>query len=207
MIRKTSLMEWLDQTKKLSKSTDYIAMEVIDNILNSLWLIDKKVIVSHKKFFNTLCDKYHKPNPLDFVKSRKKTEQLFEERNGIPLKQWIVKLVSKQRGCKSSKDFFACAMNRFGVKTFSEYVDNSIMRCEKMQKEILWQWFEVIDFMYERPELINPNLIDEYIEISINEVCADNKKNNPLTNGMKARFGKFWKGPDGKWHPEKRVRF
>lgn len=207
MLRKTSLMEWLDQTKKLAKACDYISMEVIDNILNSLWLIEKKTVTSHEEFFKRLCEKYHKPNPMDYVRSRKKVEALFLERNGVPLKDWIEKVVKAQRGCVATKSFAACAMNRFGVKTFSEYIDNSIKRCEKADKEMRWQWFELIDFMYERPELINPVLIDEYIESTINEVCSQNRKNNPLANGMRKRFGKFWKDKNGKWQRERRIRF
>ena len=89
----------------------------------------------------------------------------------------------------------------------TDQLDIQIKRFQKAQEVLKWQWWEVIDFMWERPELVNPALLDDYSKKKINEVCADGQKKNPLKNGMMAKFGKFWKDEKGEWHPEKRHRF
>jgi hypothetical protein len=199
-------MEWLEQTKRISKSHDYITLEVIDSILDYLWIIDKKVIQKHKELLNDICGTYHKPNPVDLVKKREKIDELFKERHGMGIQDWCQKAI-KDPSCKSFKLWNDCVMSKYCIKWLSSFVDGSLNRCEKANKDMLWQWFEVIDFMYERPELINPALIDEYIETVINKVCEKHRKNNPLSNGYRERFGKFWKDKDGKWQKEKRARF
>lgn len=203
-------MEWLAQTKKLSKSVDYITMQTIDYVLNYLWAIDTNVIAKHKKILTKMSLVYHKPNPLDIIKNSKKLELHFKKNyNGLTLQDWLKKIVKSyhSKNCKIFKDYKECRIFQLLIKTISYWADGSLIRCEQAYQDIAWQWFELIDFMYDRPELINPSLIDEYIEEKINEVCAENNKNNPLSNGYKERFGKEWKDEKGEWRKEKRIRF
>lgn len=62
-MQRNSLMEWIDQIKKMSKSIDYICLDAIDSIVKVLPYIDRSLIKSHRVFFNRFCDYYHKPNP------------------------------------------------------------------------------------------------------------------------------------------------
>jgi len=172
---KNSLMEWIEQTKKLSKGIDYIILDTIDSIVLALPVINPHVIRDNEKFFHTFCSKYHKPNPVELLKSGK-----------------VVNDGHVRCQCRD---------------LISKYAIDSIKRCERGNELIAWQWFEVIDFMFERPELINPAFIDQYIRDRIFETCRNHRKNNPLTNGMVKRFGKFWKDEDGKWRRERRRRF
>jgi hypothetical protein len=164
-------MEWLEQTKKISKSVDYIALDLIDSVLAILVHLDPKIIREHQKFFEYYCKLYHKPSPLKLLPRKTQTN------------------------CHSVR------------KAFSVYVDQSIKRIEKQKEAVTWQIFEIIDFIYERPELINPEFIGEYMRDRIQEVCAEHRKNNPLMNGFSKKLGKFWKDEDGKWQPERRKRF
>lgn len=210
MIKKNSLMEWLAQTKKLSKSVDYITMQTIDFVLNYLWAIDTKTIAKHKKILTRMSLLYHKPNPLDIAKNYRKAESYFLlHHGGITLKDWLKKIVQNyhKKSCKIYHSYKECRIFQLLKKTISYWADGSLIRCEQAYQDITWQWFEVIDFMYDRPELINPSLIDEYIEGKINEVCAENNKNNPLADGYRDKFGKCWKDEKGGWHKEKRIRF
>jgi len=169
-------MEWIEQTKKLSKGIDYIILDTIDSIIAALPMADSSVILAHEKFFNLFCQKYHKPNPVELLRNGK------------------VPIIDKHIRCNCRK-------------LLTSYILDSIKRCYRGDELISWQWFEVIDFMFERPELINPSLIDQYIRDRIFEVCRNHKKNNPLTNGVVKRFGKFWKDENGKWRKERRRRF
>ena len=171
MARANSLMEWIDQTKKFSKSVDYMALDIIDSIMKVRNVVDRKTLYQHRKFFNSFCSRYHKPNPLDF-------------------------LAKPRRSAYSIR------------KLFSVYVVESIKRIEDMQKAVEVQWFEVIDFIYERPELVDPRILsDEYIKSHIKQVCADKKKNNPLENGVSVKLGRYWKDERGRWCIERRKRF
>lgn len=201
-------MEWLEQTKKISKMMDYIALDTLDAILKNMWVIEPRVLKKHENLISMLCEQYYKPNPIELIRSQKTVIEHFKLTHGIDFDTWVQKRV-KNKKCTVvvTKELKACPISRMGVKTFSDYVDGSLTRCEKGRKDILWQWFEVIDFMYERPELIDPKLLDGYIEDKINEVCAGHRKNNPLTDGYRRRFGAFWKDKSGEWHPEKRQRF
>lgn len=211
MAKQTTLMEWLDQTKKLSKSKDYQCMDAIDNVMGCLWFIDKKMLMKHKDFINAMCEKYHKPNPINIIKSQAKMAELFIEKYGAPIQEFIVDKIkdSVPKTCLSLKQWNSCPASAISKKWLSAYVDGSLGRCETGLEDLKKQWFEVIDFMWERPELINPALIDEYIQQTIADVCMQHKKNNPLVGdaNMWKRFGKFWKDADGRWHKEKRHRF
>jgi hypothetical protein len=203
MANRTALMEWLEQTKRISKEEDYMGLEIIDNVMANIHLICPELIRRHRKFFNDLCNSYHKPNPVSYLSDHHKTKAFKSKYKGLSFYQWQASFCRKPEGypkggCRAFKHF---------RKAVTEQLEIQIERFKKAQKIIQWQWFEVIDFMYERPELVNPALIDEYMTQKINEVCADGKKNNPLANGLKARFGKFWKDKEGKWQPEKRQRF
>ena len=166
MSRANSLMEWIDQTKKFSKSVDYLALDIIDSIMKVRHLVDRKLLFRNRSFFKFHCERYHKPSPLEHLKSR----------TADPL--------------------------------ITGYVSESIKRAEGMQKAVEVQWFEIIDFIYERPELVDPRIMsDDYVRNHIATVCANNKKKNPLVNGMSARIGKYWKDASGRWRPERRKRF
>lgn len=171
MARANSLMEWIDQTKKFSKSVDYMALDLIDSIMVVRNAVERKVLLRHRKFFSGYCFHYHKPNPIDLL--------------GYPEK-----------------------MSKLVRKLLSTYVTESIDRIIQMQKSVDVQWFEVIDFIYERPELVDPRILsDEYVKEHIRRVCANKKKNNPLENGMAGRLGKYWKDAKGRWLVERRKRF
>jgi len=171
MARLNSLMEWVDQTKKFSKSVDYMALDVIDSIMKVRTFVDRKVLYKNKFFFDEFCGKYHKPNPL----------------------RRLITTRGLSNVCK---------------KQLSIYVAESVERLEVMRKAVDVQWFEIIDFIYDRPELVDPSILrDEYVREQIGDVCANKKKNNPFENGMVSRLGKSWKDKNGKWRPERRKRF
>lgn len=180
MAHHNSLMEWLAQTKKLSKSVDYICLDTIDSIINCMHLLSKTIIKKHSDFFTPLCEKYHKPNPVKLI--------LKQQENGLT----SCSQCKNKRTCKS---------------VLADYVESSIVRCEQAIKEANFQWMEIVDFFFERPELVDVSLVDEYIEDKISEVCKQFNKNNPLRNGMKSKFGKFWKDENGRLIPERRKRF
>lgn len=163
------LAEWLAQTKKISKSADYLCMSAIDSVMEVIDWIDKKTILGYADFFNYFCKKYHKPNPVDAVSRRRKAKSPCEE--------------------------------------ISKFARNTIKRCEVLQEDVEFQWFEIIDFLFEQPHLVNPHSIDEYTANMINFVCRKNKKNNPLKSDIRNKFGKMYRGEDGAWHKERRKRF
>lgn len=204
MTRKNSLMEWLDQTKKLAKSKDMVSLDVVDDVIDVLHFLDAKMLIRHKEFFDDICIRYHKDNPLDIVKIE--PDMVFKEERGTSFRAWRKKNLTL-KSCLGAKGVSKCPLSDTIVKCLNQFAEGSIMRSETAQKDILWQWFEVIDFMYERPELINPDAIDEYVTDRIFYVCKKHKKNNPLANGMRAKFGKYWKDPSGRWRKERRQRF
>ena len=171
MARLNSLMEWIDQTKKFSKSVDYLCLDIIDSIMKVRCYADRKVLYKNKEFFRVYCDRYHKPNPLRNLLTVRGLPALFR-------------------------------------KAISGYISESIKRADAMQKAVEVQWFEVIDFIYERPELVDPRILqDEYVRVHIEHVCSNKRKNNPLTNGMASKLGKYWQDTSGRWRPERRKRF
>ena len=200
MTQRNSLMEWLEQTKRLSKAEDYMGLEIVDTVSDNLWLLDKSFIEKHKKIFNDLCTRYHKPNPVKLF-TKTQIEKEFKKDHGKTRYQWYADICSTLGKKKN------CRLLKYVKSVTREQLDLQLARYEKASEILLWQWFEIIDFMYERPELINPNLIDDYIETTINRVCILHRKNNPFLNGMKARFGKFWKDKNGVWCKERRNRF
>jgi len=205
-------MEWLDQTKKLSKSADYITLDAVDSVFDVLWYIDHSVLLKHKKILNEICARYHKPNPLHYH-SREKVERLYKKKNGHAIQADIMLRLKRQfqgellKTCFGTKDWKSCTVSRFGIAHLSGYVDSSLRRCEMVQKDANWAWFEVIDYMWERPEQINPDSIDEYVIERVNYICETARKNNPLKNGVQDKFGKEWKDDDGHWQKERRKRF
>lgn len=204
MSQHNSLMEWLEQTKRLSKEEDYMGLEIIDTVMNNLWIVSQELIRRHRKFFNTLCDRYHKPNPVHLMSNGGEMKELFiKEHKGMTFRKWQSSL------CRRPIDYPAggCRAFKYFRKEITDQIDIQIERYKKAEKIITWQWFEVIDFMFERPELVNPMLLDDYITTKITEVCEEHKKNNPLKNGIYFRFGKYWKDTEGKWHKERRKRF
>lgn len=210
MAKRNALMEWLDQTKKLAKAKDYAVLDVIDKIFEVIPFIQPGVLFKHREILDDICAQYHKPNPIHFIRSRRKRDQIYDKRNSTSIQKNIEAKLMKckiKTGCPATKDWHSCGVSKFGINLMSKFVDGSLARMEAWNKEIVWQWFEVIDFMYERPELINPDSIDGYVEERITFVCSKYRKNNPLANGMRKRFGKQWLGRDGKWHQERRRRF
>jgi hypothetical protein len=203
MAQHNSLMEWLSQTKRLSKEEDYMGLEIIDAVMESIHVVCPELIRRHRKFFNDLCDAYHKPNPVTMLSDKNFATHFKNAHDGKTFHQWQSSFCRKPSGYPRG----GCRMFKMMRKAVTEQLELQIERYKKAQKVLTWQWFEVIDFMYERPELVNPAMLDEYIQKKINDVCETNKKNNPLSNGMLARFGKFWKDGDGKWRPERRKRF
>lgn len=209
MSRKTSLMEWLEQTKRMSKMVDYLTMDTIDSVLKHMWFIEPRVLKKHQKLITKICLQYHKPNPIELIKNKEAVSEHFKSLYGMDFEGWVHYNV-KNKNCTvyTTKVLKKCPVSKLGVKTFSDFVDSSLSRCASGRKNVLWQWFEVIDFMYERPELIDEKLVDPYIEEKITEVCAGHRKNNPLTNGHRKKFGKQWfDKEEGKWKIEKRRRF
>lgn len=173
MTQKNSLMEWLEQTRRINKTVDIICMDTIDSIIDAIPYLSKNFLLKNKKFFTIYCEYYHKDNPIDIFKKMKGT---------IP---------DECNGCD-------------GVEQF---VHDSILRCWKGIEMVKIQWLEVIDLFWERPELVNPALIDDYIRHKVSEVCKEKNKKNPLANGMWDHFGKHWKDKKGKWQSERRKRY
>lgn len=205
MSKRNSLMEWLEQTKRLTKEEDYMGLDIIDTIIDYVWVIDPRMLKKkeNRKMFNHLCSYYHKPNPLDYLTPRKKEQEFKKDHNGKSIAQWQSSLCSHQSG----RGYRECKLYKYLRESMTEQIEKQISRYQQAVEALRRQWFEVIDFMYDRPELINPNDIDDYIEYTINLVCKEYRKNNPLTNGHRARFGKYWKDKDGNWHKEKRIRY
>jgi hypothetical protein len=201
-------MEWLGQIRKLTKAKEYAVLDTIDGVLSVLWLIEPAMLGRHKDLLNKMSTKYHKNNPLDYLKSKRKLAVLFKERNGMCMKDYQKKImVGTSCPMVRVSKFLGCASSKYERELMTKFVEGSLSRCESGLQDLLWQWFEVIDFMYEHPEQINPALIDEYITNEINTVCREHGKNNPLTDGTSKRFGKFWQDKDGTWKKEKRHRF
>ena len=213
MSKRNALMEWMDQIKKLAKSKDYVCLKVVDQIFDHLYFINPRVLKRHKEFFDDICKRYHKDSPLDFISHRAAGESFYERKNGNGIQHDIAKKLARQHtaatkaACKGMEDWKSCGISQFGMDILSKFVEGSLERSETAQQDIAWQWFEVIDFMWERPELINPDAIDEYMIERINWVCKKWRKKNPLENGIRDKFGKFWKDEDGKWKAERRKRF
>lgn len=213
MTRRNALMEWMDQIRKLGKSKDYILLDTIDSIFDVLWAVDFKVLSKYKEVLDDVCERYHKPNPLDYDHGRVKSEKYYLQKNGEPIQVSVSRKLKKQfkgkppEQCFGNRDWRSCGLAQFGIGLLSKYVDENLERCTRIQKDVLLQWAEVIDFMWERPELINPAAVDEYVKERINYVCRKMRKNNPLLNGIKEKFGKEYFGDDNKWHRERRMRF
>lgn len=164
-------MEWIDQTKKLSKSVDYMALDVIDSIMKVRSLSERRVLFKHRAFFKEFCEEYHKPNPLKNLVTERSVSKKFK-------------------------------------KALSLFICESIKRLKIIQDAMEIQWFEIIDFIYERPELVDPAILnDEYVKSHIKEVCKNRRKNNPFEDGISSRIGKYWKDSRGRWKPERRKRF
>jgi hypothetical protein len=203
MANRTALMEWLEQTKRVSKTVDYFGLDIIDNAMNHLHLLCPELFRRHRKFFNDLCDYYHKDNPLDFLNPSRSLAKFNEKHDDKSIHEWQASFCRKptgypKGGCKAFKLF------RRGM---TEQLDIQIDRFKKAQEMVRIQWWEVIDFMWERPELVNPAMLDDYIRKKVYDVCDGGQKKNPLKNGMMSKFGKMWMGDDHKWHVERRKRF
>jgi len=208
MSRRNALLEWLDQTKKLAKSKDYACLELVDRIFEILWCIDRRIIIRHRAIFDDVCTRYHKPNPADIVMDRRARKSILAGvKNPDIERRTIIKGIWSPPECLISGASKKCPLTGKGIALLNRFAEGSINSAEAAQKEILWQWFEIIDFMFERPELINPKSIDEYVEERINYVCTTHRKNNPLRNGVRSKFGKSWRDDDGEWHTERRRRF
>lgn len=212
MAKRNALSEWLDQTKKLAKSRDYAALDLVDSVFEILFLIHPGVLRKHRGFFDDICTRYHKPNPLHYLSSRRKMEADFKESHGASVQDRLAPELLKQhhghflRCCAAMRDWRSCAVSEFAMDQVSRFVETSIIRAENSLKDIVWQWFEIIDFMFERPELVDAELLDEYTTERVAWVCRRYRKNNPLTNGMRTKFGKYWKDENGKWRKERRRR-
>lgn len=180
MAQHTSMMEWLSQTRRINKSVDQICMETIDAVVKILNYLDRNVVYKNREFFDRFCGYYHKPNPTMLMRRIRKKDQ--------------------------ARCVNTCKYGDYS-RVLGEFVQGSINRCWEGIEMVKIQWFEVIDFMYERPELVNPANLDEYITDKIYEVCRNNKKLNPLDNGMRKRFGKFYRDNGGRWKHERRRRF
>ena len=196
MSRRNALLEWLEQTKKLSKSKDYACLDLIDKIFEISSFIDRKILIRHREIFDDVCERYHKPNPADFINRRK-----------VDRNKMVEKICAPPKNCPVREYPRKCPLTREGIILLNKFIESCILQAETAAKDILWQWFEIIDFMFERPELINPSMIDGYVEEKINKVCKIHRKNNPLSNGMRTKFGKFWKDDNGAWKEERRKRF
>jgi len=172
MTQKNSLMEWLEQTRRINKNVDIICCQTIDGIINiALPYLNRKFLLRNGEFFDRFCKYYHKDNPIDLFKAQRKKQV-------------------DQKPCK----------------VLIEFVQGSVDRCWRGIEMVKIQWGEVIDLLWERPELVNPSLIDEYIRMKIAEVCAEFNKRNPLVNGMWEHFGKHWRDANGQWQEERRKR-
>lgn len=180
-----------------------MGLEIVDAVMESIHIVCPELIRRHRKFFNDLCDSYHKPNPVHMLSDKHFAIHFKSNNSGKTFHQWQASFCSNPKSYTRG----GCRMFKMMRKAITEQLELQIERYKKAQKVLTWQWFEVIDFMYERPELVNPAMLDEYIQKKINDVCETNKKNNPLSNGMMSRFGKFWKDGDGKWRTERRKRF
>lgn len=180
-----------------------MGLEIIDAVIENIHLVCPELIRRHRKFFNELCDEYHKDNPVSMLSDSNLQNSFKEAHGGMTLHKWQASFCRRPEGYPKG----GCRAFKMMRKILTDQLELQIERFKKAQKVLTWQWFEVIDFMFERPELVNPALLDEYVTKKINEVCSGNKKKNPLNNGVYNRFGKFWKDKNGKWQPERRRRF
>lgn len=190
----------MEQTKRLSKAEDYMGLEIVDTVIDYLWLLERNFLRRYKYIFDDLCDRYHKDNPIKLFNKRG-IEAQFHQDYKKSKQQWF------RDTCHLLWENHNCRLLKYLRSVITEQLEIQLKRYEKASEVLLWQWFEVIDFMYERPELINPNLLDEYIEDTVNRVCKIHRKNNPFSNGMQKRFGKYWKDKKGRWRKERRKRF
>ena len=202
MSQRNSLMEWLEQTKRLTKEEDYMGLDIIDNIFDYLWLLDPAFVRRHKKMYQWLCAYYHKDNPIDFLTAYKIRQVFKREHEGMEIDEYEKKEMGMTAPMRKSKIYW------YLKETIERQIDIQISRYYKARDSIINQWCEIIDYMWERHELINPHLaIDGYLIETINKVCRIRRKKNPLANGVRKLFGKYWRDKDGNLHKEKRVRY
>ena len=183
MTQRTSLSELISQSRRISKEIDMLCNSTIDSVLCALPYLDKPFLYKNKEFFERFCTYYHKDNPLQMFK----------------------KIPKKKPHCFSCKD-------RNGViRVFRKFVQSSIVRCEKGLHASSILFCEIIDLLWERPELCSPPLIesDSYLQMRIAEACDEFNKRNPLTDkDQRARLGRKWldEGTET-WQAERRRRF
>ncbi len=168
MTQKNSLMEWLEQTKKLSKSLDYTWLSLVDNIFEALPFVRRDTLTPYGQLINDVCKHYHKPNPFD----------------------------ADKLGSVKIKNECTTAINML--------IAGSLKRCEEKEIELIWQYHEIVDFMYEYPNMVDPRMIDARTRGMINYVCNRHRKNNPFKDGTHKLFGKYWRDEKGKLIRERR---
>lgn len=178
MSQRNSLMEWMAQTKRVTKEEDYMGLAIIDTIENSIPFIHPRLLHKNRQFIDKLCEEYHKINPIEVAKTKTSDTEKIPPACLILLRDAV-----------------------------TEQIQIQIDRYHKARNVIVIQWCEIVDFLWERPELVNPASLDDYIIKTINDVCMETKKKNPLIKTMMARFGKFWKDKEGRWRVERRKRF
>ena len=181
MAKKTGFMEWLHQTRRINKNVDQICMDTIDSIVGIKGI---------------------KPSMLPHIDRKViyRNNAFFDRFCPVynkPHPRRILRRIPKKHHKKN------CMEELLGI-----FIQSSIDRCWNGIEMVRTQWDEIVDFMYDYPNLVNPSVVDDdYVSNKIAEVCAGNRKNNPLKNGTARMFGKKWKDADGNIHAEKRRRF
>lgn len=207
MARRTALMEWIDQTRKIDKEEAYFGLAIVDTLLEYVWLIDGDKLQEFKDIVTKLCKEYHKePNPFDLFGDMKAIEAEFKRtNNGRSLHKWKA---SKCRLCKEKRSAYReCRMYSFMQDVVTEQLKVQLGRYIKARQVILWQWLEIADLCWERPELIDVKAVGEYVETQIAQACKESNKKNPFAPEVRHLLGKYWRDKDGHLKRERRKRF
>lgn len=180
-----------------------MGLDIIDTILDYLWLLKKDFVLRHKKFYSWLCQYYHKDNPIEFLTPKLIRFQFEKEHDGKTIEEYELEFM----GIEKESDRDSLLYKHF-KETVQTHIELQVERYYLARKEMITQWCEIVDYMWEHPERINPSLLDDYIVEQINLVCRLKRKKNPLLNGIQAKFGKEWWDKQAKcWRPERRHRF
>lgn len=209
MTQRNALMELIEQSRRLAKQSDMLVLNKIDYLFKYIWLIEPKKLKDYRHLLEPIIEYYHKPNIFEIIKSKAGIEEYFKKHySGETIQDYINQIInSKTEYCVAKTDYTQCKLCQFLRECLMDVFEACLNNYKKEKESLDILVCEIVDFMHERPELVNLNLIDDYIRSLVDEVCTRKNKINPLNSDLVMRFGKYWKDKQGNWHEEKRKRF
>jgi len=208
MTQRNALMELIEQGRRLSKHFDMMVLNKIDYVFRYLWILDVKKIREYKDIIQPIITYYHKPDLFEIIKNKKNLDGFIRRTNHDKDIQSLVSDIVERNSdtCIAREDYGQCTLCTHLSNAITDIFEGCLNRYKKDKEALDLLLCEIVDFMHERPELVNINLIDDYVRMLIDEVCTRKNKINPLATDLVDRFGKFWRDDQGNWHEEKRKR-